>query len=169
MSTEKIAQEFTTSRTFDAPRALVWKAWTESERMAQWFGPKGSTIIHSNNDPRPGGIYHYGMRAANGHEMWGRWVYREVTEPERLVYLSSFSNPEGDVVPAPFPGDWPLEMLATITFSEPQPGQTTVTVRWIAHNATEAQQKHFAAMFPSMQGGWSGTFDQLDQYLRQAR
>ena len=57
-------------RTFDAPRETVWRAWTELERLARWWGPKGFEMLSTKLDLRPGGMFHYGMRAPNGHEMW---------------------------------------------------------------------------------------------------
>ena len=66
------------TRVFDAPRELVWKAFTDPERMRQWWGPKGFSVIASKMDLRPGGTYHYGMRAPDGTPMWGRFVYREI-------------------------------------------------------------------------------------------
>jgi len=156
--------DFIISRTLDAPRDLVWKAWTESDRLGQWFGPKGATITHSKNDLRPGGIYHYGMRMPDGMEIWGKWVYREIVKPERLVFLSSFSDEKGGTTRHPWDPNWPLELLSTITFAE-NGGKTTVTVRWSAHNATDAQKKVFTAGQPSMTMGWSGTFERLVSYL----
>jgi uncharacterized protein YndB with AHSA1/START domain len=156
--------DFVISRTFDAPRDLMWRSWTESDRLARWFGPKGVPIVHSNNDLRPGGIYHYAMRTPDGKDMWAKWVYREIVKPERLVFVLSFSDPKGSVTRAPFAGDWPLEMLSTITFTERE-GRTTVTVRSAALNASEAQRKTFDAERDGMQQGWTGTFDQLETYL----
>jgi uncharacterized protein YndB with AHSA1/START domain len=63
---------FITSRTFDAPRELVWKAWTERERLMQWFGPKGFTISTAKLDFRPGGVFLYSMRTPDGKDMWGQ-------------------------------------------------------------------------------------------------
>src|SRR3989442_15624771 len=85
-------QEFTMSRVFDAPRDLVWKAFTEPERMKEWWGPKGFTVIASKMDLRPGGTYHYGMRAPNGSAMWGKFVFREIPAPERVVLINLFSD-----------------------------------------------------------------------------
>ncbi len=159
--------EFVISRTFDAPRELVWKAWTESERLAQWFGPKGAKIISSNNDLRTGGIYHYGMRTPDGTEIWGRWVYREIEEPSRLVFVNSFSDPEGGITRHPFAPDWPLEMLSTIAFDEIG-GKTRITVRWSPINATELERNVFREGMPSMEQGWGGTLEQLTAYLASA-
>ena len=74
-------EPFVLSRTFDAPRDVVFKAFTDAERMRQWWGPKGVTVISSKMDLRPGGTYHYGMRTPDGKEMWGRFVYREIIRP----------------------------------------------------------------------------------------
>src|SRR5436190_4039244 len=94
-------QEFVVTRVLDAPRELVWQAWTEAERLAQWWGPKGSTIRVIKVDLKPGGIFHYAMQFQPGHDMFGRFVYREVAAPERLVFVSSFSDAAGGVTRAP--------------------------------------------------------------------
>src|SRR6266542_819054 len=85
-------REFVLSRVFDAPRDLVWKAFTEPERLAQWWGPKGFKVIVSRMDLRPGGMYHYGLKATDGSDMWGRMAYREIVKPERIVWVNSFSD-----------------------------------------------------------------------------
>jgi uncharacterized protein YndB with AHSA1/START domain len=159
-----IADEFVISRTFDAPRDLMWKVWTEPEHMQHWFGPKGTTIVYNNNDFRAGGTYHYAMRTSDGGEMWGRWVYREITPPARLVFVNSFSDKDGGLTRHPFAPDWPIEMLSTIEFDESD-GKTSVTIRWSPLNATEAERKAFAAGHEGMKMGWGGTFDQLADYL----
>jgi uncharacterized protein YndB with AHSA1/START domain len=70
--------EFTISRVFDAPRDLVFKAFTDPEHMKHWWGPKGFTVIKSEMDLRVGGIYHYDLRGPDGSTMWGKFVYREI-------------------------------------------------------------------------------------------
>ena len=65
------ASEFTITRVFDAPRQLVWDAWTQAERLAEWWGPAGFKLKVAKLDLRPGGTFHYSMVAPNGHEMWG--------------------------------------------------------------------------------------------------
>ena len=86
------------TREFDAPRALVFKAWTEAERLARWWGPKGFSVEVGSFDLRPGGVFHYSQRAPNGAELWGKFVYHEVVAPERLVFTSSFADPDGNTV-----------------------------------------------------------------------
>jgi len=160
-------QEFVLTRTFDAPRDLVWKAWTSAEALAQWWGPKGATIRVIRLDFRPGGTFHYTMSFQPGHEMYGRFVYREIAAPERLVFVNSFSDAAGGITRAPFPqlqGKWPLEVLNVMTLTE-SGGRTTLTIHGAPINATEEERAIYAGNFPSMRQGFGGTFDQLADYL----
>jgi uncharacterized protein YndB with AHSA1/START domain len=160
-------QEFVISRVFDAPRDLVWKAFTEPKRMQQWWGPKGVTVVKSEMDLRPGGSYLYAMRTPDGQTMWGKMVYREITPQSRIVFVNSFSDEAGGVTRHPMAPTWPLEMLSVFTFEE-QGGKTKFTVKWSPLNATEEERATFAAGHTSMNQGWSGTMDQLAAYLAKA-
>jgi uncharacterized protein YndB with AHSA1/START domain len=167
---ETKSPDFVISRVFDAPRERVWKAWTDPQALAQWWGPKGSQIRVIKLDVRPGGIFHYAMAFQPGRDMFGRFIYREIAPPERLVFVNSFSDAEGGITRAPFPqlgNTWPLEVLNNLTFTE-QDGKTTVTLRGGPINATEEERKTFASMFDSMRQGFGGTFDQLAAYLAKA-
>lgn len=159
-----MSKEFVLTRTFDAPRERVWKAWTEAARLKQWWGPRGFTVHTSKVDLRPGGVFHYGMKAPDGSDMWGKFVYREIVAPRKLVFIVSFSDPKGGMTRHPSAPNWPLQMLSTVTFEE-QGGKTKVTVRWIAHEATELERKTFEDGMESMQQGWTGTMDQFAAYL----
>ena len=164
-------KEFVISRVFDAPRELVWKAWTEAERLALWWGPKGSKIRVIKLDVRPGGIFHYAMQFKPGHDIFGRFIYREIVAPERIVFVNSFSDAEGGITRAPFPqlgGTWPLEVLNNMTLTE-QAGRTTLSLRGSPINATDEEYKTFTSMFDSMRQGFGGTFDQLTEYLAKTR
>ena len=158
---------FVVTRVFAAPRELVWRVWTQGEHLKQWFGPKGITIPSCTIDLRPGGVFHFGMQWPDGNVLWGRWVFREIVPMERLVYVNSFSDERGGLTRAPFDGDWPLEMLSTITFAEHAGigGGTTVVVEWSPLNATESEQRTFADGHDSMRQGWGGTLDKLTAYL----
>jgi uncharacterized protein YndB with AHSA1/START domain len=162
-------KDFVMSRVFDAPRALLWKCFTDPERMKQWWGPKGFTVIASKMDLRVGGTYHYGMKAPNGGAMWGKFVYREIVPQERLVFINSFSDEQGGVTRHPGAEKWPLQMLSTFTFEDAPGGKTKFTVRWRTHNASEEEQKTFDSMHDSMTQGWSGTMEQLETYLPKAK
>jgi uncharacterized protein YndB with AHSA1/START domain len=161
--------DFVISRVFNAPRDLVWKAFSEPERMKEWWGPKGFTVIRSNMDLRPGGTYHYGMMSPTGEPMWGKFRYREIVPPQRMVLINSFSDEAGGITRHPMAPTWPLEMLSTFTFDEEPGGKTKVTIRWQAYNASEEEQKTFDAGHDSMRGGWGGTMDRLAAYLATAR
>jgi uncharacterized protein YndB with AHSA1/START domain len=167
-SSNAAERDFVISRVFDAPRELVWKAFTDPERMKHWWGPKGFTVIASKMDLRPGGIYHYGMKAPDGSPMWGKFVFREVAAPERMVFINSFSDEGGGISRHPMAPTWPLEMLSTFTFEEEPGGKTKLTIRWAPHNATSEEQKTFDASHDNMRQGWGGTLDQLAAYLAKA-
>ena len=160
-------REFVIARVFDAPRDKVWKAWTEAERLKHWWGPKGFKVHTCKVDLRPGGSFHYGMTAPGGGEVWGRFTYREIVPPEKLVFITSFSDPQGGVRRHPGTENWPLEMLSTVTF-DADGQRTKVTVRWAPHNASELERKTFDDGMPSMQQGWTGTFEQLETHLKRA-
>jgi uncharacterized protein YndB with AHSA1/START domain len=81
--------DFVISRVFDAPRELVWRAFTDPEHMKQWWGPKGCVIVASKMDFRVGGTYLGAMRDPAGNVMWAKFVYREIVAPERLVWEHS--------------------------------------------------------------------------------
>lgn len=155
---------FTISREFDAPRDLMFKVWTEADHLKHWFSPRELVTFHCTNDLRRGGMMHYGMRAPDGGEVWGRWIYREIVPPERLVFVVSFSDPKGGVTVHPSAPDWPREILSTVTFEE-HGGKTRVTVLWAPINATEIERTTFEDGRDSMKGGWTGTLDQLEDYL----
>jgi uncharacterized protein YndB with AHSA1/START domain len=163
-------RDFTFTRTFDAPRERVWRAWTDAASLAQWWGPKGAAIRVISLDLRPGGVFHYAMAFRPGHDMYGRFVYREIDPPARLVFVNSFSDPAGGITRAPFPqlnNLWPLEVLNVVTFTEAG-GRTTISLRGSPINATEEERKVFAANAASMRQGFGGTFDQLAAFLAKA-
>lgn len=158
-------KEFVLSRVYDAPREIVWQAWASPEAMARWWGPKGFRINVVKMDFRPGGVFHYSMESRDGFVMWGRFVYREIVPNERIVWINSFSDPEGGATRAPFfDGKWPLEVLSTAELSE-KDGKTTLTIRWSPINPTDAERKTFDESRDSVREGWTGTLDQLTDYL----
>jgi uncharacterized protein YndB with AHSA1/START domain len=160
------SQEFVINRTFDAPRDLVWKAFTEPERMAAWWGPPGSKLHAASMDFRPGGRYHFGAIMPDGNLLWGLFTYVEINPVERLVYLHSFSDEAGAIAASPFGGPWPARIHTTLTFTE-QDGVTAFTLRQHPIDASPEEVAAFAALYEGMTLGWGGTFDRLDDYLRE--
>ena len=160
----KAVEPFVLERVFDAPRERVWAAWTEVERLKQWFSPKAFTVLAAKMDLRPGGSYHYGMRMPDGKEMWGKWIFREIKAPERLVLVNSFSDAAGGITRHPMSPTWPREMLSTTTFTE-KAGKTTLRLEWLPINATPEEIATFEAGRAGMTQGWAGTMEQLVNYL----
>jgi uncharacterized protein YndB with AHSA1/START domain/predicted enzyme related to lactoylglutathione lyase len=167
-STTTPTRPFTISRTFDAPRAKVWKAWTDRAELMKWFGPKGYTMTRADLDFRPGGSFLYCLKGPDGKEMWGKFVYREITAPDKIVLINSFSDAKGGLTRHPMCDTWPREMLSSTTFTELS-GKTTITLTWSPLNASEEEAKTFDSSRDGMTQGWTGTMDQLADYLRGAR
>ena len=164
MPNDAQAPRFKLDRLFAAPRPRVWQAFTDPQQLKQWWGPKGFTMVSCALDLRPGGLFHYGMRTANGQEMWGRWVFREIVAPERLSFVVSFSDAAGGVTHHPMAPSWPLEMLSTSLFIA-QGDKTLVSLETVPVNAAENERQTFAGGFDSMRQGFGATWDQLDGYL----
>ncbi|WP_102961029.1 SRPBCC family protein [Mangrovicella endophytica] len=157
--------DFVITRSFQAPRQRVWEAWTKPELFSRWFGPKGTTTHVEAFDLRPGGMLHYAMVMPDGSRMWGRSVYREIVEPSRLVWVNSFADAQGAIIRAPFfDGKWPLEMLTTVAFAD-EGTATRVTLTWRPIEASDEERRTFASNTASMNEGWSGSFDRLDEVL----
>lgn len=158
------AREFVITGIFDAPRDLVFSAWTEVAHLKNWFAPKGFTMpVHTLNLV-PSGAFHYCLRAPSRSELWGKWIFREIATPERLVFMNTFSNKHGNLTRHPFIAKWPLEMLTTVTFKAVD-HLTLVTIGWLPVNASQAERQVFGSKRREMQDGWQGTFEQLRTYL----
>ena len=125
-------------------------------------------MIAQKMDLRPGGIYHYGMRGPDGNAMWGKFVYREIVRPSRIVLVNSFSDEAGGLTRHPFAPTWPIQMLTTFLFDAEGDG-TRLTIKWLPLDPTDEERATFEGGFDSMTQGWSGTFEQLADYLATAR
>jgi len=152
------------TRILDAPVELVFKAWTEPERLAQWWGPKGSSITVQKFDLQPGGVFHYCMQHPNAGEMWALFTFREISPVNKLVFVSSFSDADGNIIVGPFFTTWPLEILNILTLEETN-GKTTLTLTGEPINATAEEMQAYTNMISNMEQGFAGTFERLDDYL----
>lgn len=147
------------TRIFDVPRELVWKAWTEPERVKLWWSPKGFTTPVCRIDLRVGGKYHYCMLSAEGKEYWGTGTYKEIVPLERIVCTDSFSDAQGNVVAASTYGmsdDIPIEMTVIVSFEDLN-GRTKMTLQHIGMPAAE--------MSETTNQGWNEFFDKLAALL----
>ncbi|MEN3973732.1 SRPBCC domain-containing protein [Emcibacter sp. SYSU 3D8] len=163
--TEAIASNLVITRTLDAPRDLVWKLHSQAEHLARWWGPKGLTWVSGTLDFRPGGRFHYCMRGGDGYELWGKFDYREIEEPARIVWVNAFSDASGATVRAPFMADFPLEILNVITFRE-DGRRTLLRLQSAPLDATAAEWAAFKGLHASMRQGFGGTYDQLAALLQ---
>jgi uncharacterized protein YndB with AHSA1/START domain len=155
---------FVLIRTLDAPRDLVWKAWTEADHLKKWFGPKGRAIVSAKVDLRPGGLFHYAMKTPDGKMMWGKFIYREIKPPEKLVVIVAFSDEKAGITRHPMSPSWPLQTLSTTTFAA-KGDKTEMTLVWEPYEATEDERKTFDGARDGMNQGWAGTMEQLEAYL----
>jgi uncharacterized protein YndB with AHSA1/START domain len=146
-ATEHMAQhELVITRTFDAPRNLVFRAWTKPEHMVRWLGPHNFTAPSCKMDFRPGGAYRACICSPDGKEYWMRGIYREIVEPERLIFTFSWEEE----------GERGRENLITVTFGD-QGDKTRMTFRQAFFESVEQRDSH--------QQGWSECLERLAQYL----
>ncbi|MBK9077941.1 MAG: SRPBCC domain-containing protein [Hyphomicrobium sp.] len=152
------------TRVFKAPRARVWQAWTTADDLENWWGPKGCKLKVADMDFRPGGFFHYEMKFTNTPSMWGRFMYREIINGSRIVWLNSFANERGGIARAPFAADFPLEVHNTVTFANSD-GSTIVALQSLPFGATDGEIQAFEAIYDNMIKGYGATLDQLEAYL----
>jgi uncharacterized protein YndB with AHSA1/START domain len=146
------------SRVFDAPRDLVFEAWTQPEYLVRWFAPHGCTFHIERIDVRPGGGFHSCIRDGS-FECWCVGVYHEIVRPERLMYTLAIADRHGNkVAPASVGHDarWPPETRLTVTF-EDQGGKTRLTLH---QDVSESLAKQTGA-YPS----WLEMLERLDALL----
>lgn len=134
---------------------------------AAMVGPKGCSIEVGRFEFQPGGFFHYAMKFDGAPTWWVRFNYREIAPEQRLVWLNSFANERCGMARAPFSADCPLEIENTVTFTE-QGGVTTVALRAQPFGEVEAARKFFNELQPSMEQGYGGTFDQLEEHMAKA-
>lgn len=139
------------TRVFDAPREVVFKAWTDPKQVAEWWGPRGFTAPVCELDARPGGAIRIHMRGPNGviYPMTG--TYQEISAPERLVFLSSALDEEGKPL---------FEVVNTITLTD-QSGKTLLTLEARVVKSTAKAAPYLAGM----EMGWTQSIDRLGEFL----
>jgi uncharacterized protein YndB with AHSA1/START domain len=141
------SRELVVSRVINAPRETVFAAWTDPAQAALWWGPQGFTTISCEMDARPGGAYRACMRSPEGNRHCRRGVYREVVEPERLVFSYAWEDADGN------PGH---EMTITVTFADIA-GRTRLTLHQTGFETAAARDDH--------RRGWSSCLERFAEYL----
>ena len=154
-TTQSTQEELVLTRFFDAPRALVFEAWTNSKHLAQWWGPHGFTNPRCEWDLRPGGLIHVDMRAPDGtiYPMGG--MYREIVEPERLVFTTTALDVEGKPI---------FEILNTILFAESGTGTMLTTRTRVLNQTGEATQ-----YLDGQAEGWSQMLERFADFAQSLR
>lgn len=141
-------RELVITRVFDAPRSLVFRLWADPAHAKHWMGPRGFTASHLEQDLRPGGAWRLCLyQDDGGRDLWQGGVYREVVEPERLVFTFAWDGENGRRG---------HETLVTVTFAEHQ-GKTKMTFRQAVFPSVEQRDGH--------RQGWSSSFDRLAEYV----
>ena len=135
-------------REFQAPRALVFRAWTDPTLMRRWMGPRSHPMCAGDGDVRPGGAWRAALRPAQGGpDLWQGGRYLEVVEPERLVFTFAWDGEDGRRG---------LETVVSVNFAETG-GVTTMTFRQSVFETESSRDSHGV--------GWSSTFDRLEEFF----
>jgi uncharacterized protein YndB with AHSA1/START domain len=155
------ANEFKISRIFNAPRELVFQAWTDPKLVHKWWGPANFTAPTIKIDFRVGGKFHFCMRAPDGKEYWNGGVYKEIIVPEKIIQTMYFSNKDGNKVPSSqyFGSDeYPSETTDVVTFEVYEKNKTKLT---LLRDHSEAIAKKFGEI-----EGWSQSLDRFEKILQ---
>ena len=152
--------EFVLDRVFDAPREMVWKAWTEPELLKRWYGPGVETIIHEF-DLKPGGLWLNEMRWGEMSDL-SRITFQEIEPEEKLVWHHSSADANWNVIANPRMADWPRVILTIVTF-EDRGAQTNARLIWRPHDATAAEIACFDAAKDGFSKGWGSGYAILDE------
>jgi len=147
--------ELVITRIFDAPRRIVFKAWSEPEHLMRWWGPHGFTCPVCEMDFRVGGRWRFCMRSPEGAEEWQQGVYREIVEPERIVFSYAFEDVNGvSGLSGWKPGH---QTTVTVIFSDHEGNKTKLTVRQTNFDAVAVRDDHIR--------GWNEALDHLADYV----
>ncbi|MCF3641908.1 SRPBCC domain-containing protein [Rhizobium sp. TRM95111] len=144
---ENQALELYIEHVFDAPVALVFRAWTSPEQLARWWGPKDFTPHSIRMDFRPGGAWSAAIRSPGGQDHAMSGVYREIVENEWLVFTFAWNDEASPI----------RETLVTVTFESLSASRTRIGFRQSPFETVDERDGH--------EGGWSECLDRLDAYL----
>ncbi|MBY0516450.1 MAG: SRPBCC domain-containing protein [Bacteriovoracaceae bacterium] len=158
---------FIINRTFKADQKTLFEMWTNPEHLSNWMGPAGASMKYLNVAIKEGAFAHYQLTTAEGEFHFGKMEYKKIQPYELLVYVQSFSDEKGNLVKPGFAPTWPDQMLTTIHFTDEGSNETRITLKWEVYgNANEVERKTFNEAKAGMTGGWTGSFDKLEEALR---
>jgi uncharacterized protein YndB with AHSA1/START domain len=157
---------FVINRSFDAPVDVLFAMWTDPKHMAAWTPPTGFTMEFLRAEIREGGTSFYRMSNGAGVTMYGTATYLEIEKPSRMVYLQRFVDEAEKVARHPLAPTWPETMRTVVELTPEGPNETRVTVTWEPYGeVTREELAVFLAGRTGMTGGWTGSFDKLDEAL----
>lgn len=154
------------NRSFNVPLKTMFEMWTNPKHLSQWLPPEGLTMKVLKGDIREGTGVFFSMTDGQDLTMFGRTNYLELRPHDRIVYTQEFCDKDGHTSRHPFAPIWSETMLTTVTLAEDNDGATRVTVATECHGAfTSEELKAFIAEKAGMTGGWSSSFDKLEEYM----
>lgn len=161
-------EKFIINRTFNAPLNLMYKMWTDPNHFSKWLAPTGFKMEFIRADIKAGGNSFYFMSNEAGMKMYGRVNYLEVTSPDQLKYTQVFCDEKENISRNPMAPTWPETMLTTVNLTEEGPDKTRVTIEWECVGKVTAEELNtFIHGRSGMTQGWTGSFDKLEDYLKQ--
>lgn len=159
---------FVINRSFAGSVELIYDMWTKPEHVSRWLPPTGFAMEFLNKDLKVGGRSLFKLFNSEGLAMYGSITYKEMTKPGRIVYEQDFRDAEDRISRHPMLPTWPPSMIATVTLAPEADNETRVTVEWQPSPQSTAEEVAvFVSQKPGMTVGWTGSFDKLDEILRQ--
>jgi len=155
---------FVIARQFPASPERVYEAWADPKKLAQWSGPKGSSVEILQGAQAVGQSTISRTAMEGRPEMFSLCLWRELTPHRRIVWEQSFCTREGVKCAPPFFDDWPQTLLTEVIL-EPRDAGTFLTLKWTPIEYTEAALAMFIQQMASMTGGWGGSLDTLEVWL----
>lgn len=155
---------FTISRVFNAPLQILYDVHTQKEHILNYWGPKGSETEIIEFDFRTGGRLFYCMKMPQG-KSYGQQIYREIVRNTRLTMFTTFCNEKGEAIRHPMSDTWPIYMLNSLDFEAVDENRSKLTIKGVPYNATAAEHQTFLQGHKSMEGGYGGTLNVLEEYL----
>lgn len=154
-------RELIMDRVFDAPRDAVWGAWSDPEKLAKWWGPRGWETTIKEFKFEPGGTWHYGMKCVDenqgewyGKESWGKANFEEIDEPNSFTYTDYFSDADGNINPE-MPG-----LVIKVSFTE-EDGKTRV----VSSSVFETVEDYDKVIAMGVEQGAAETWDRLAEFV----
>lgn len=159
-------EKFVINRSFDAPLNVMFEMFTDPDHLTKWLSPKGFSVKYIRADIRKGGSVFSVMTGPNDTKMYGRADYLEIERPHRIVYVQQFCDENENITRHPMAATWPKDMHTEVVLTAEGPDQTRVMLTWEPFgDVSKEEMDTFINARSGMNQGWTGSFDQLEDYL----